>query len=171
VAPQQILVMGVSGAGKTVLAKALAVELGFAFLEGDDFHPPANIEKMRSGTPLTDADRIPWLGAIAEAVKARCEAGQSVVVACSALKKSYRDLLRANGCPMTIADLEAGAEILRPRLNHRPGHFMPASLLDSQLATLEPPSAAENALRLDAGAAIAANVAAVVAFLRAGKNR
>lgn len=137
--PQQILVMGVSGSGKTVLARALAAALGWTFLEGDDFHPPANIEKMRHGTPLTDADRLPWLSAIAAAMAAQTSAGHPVVVACSALKQSYRDILRGGG-PLAVIFLQADADILRQRLNHRAGHFMPASLLDSQLATLEPPS-------------------------------
>jgi carbohydrate kinase (thermoresistant glucokinase family) len=163
---EAVLVMGVSGSGKSVFGKALAADLGWTFLEGDDFHPPANIEKMHHGIPLTDADRWPWLAAIAAAMTDERRAGRSVVVACSALKKSYRDSLRGQE-PLTILFLKVDADILRQRLTHRVGHFMPASLLDSQLATLEPPSAEEHVLELDGAAPIAANVAAAARFLRA----
>jgi len=163
--PKQILTMGVCGSGKTVLAQALSKHLGWVFLEGDDFHPQSNIEKMARGTPLTDADRMPWLNAIAGALAAHCRDGRSVVLSCSALKKAYRDILRDSGYPMTVVWLEAGADLLRQRLLDRRGHFMPASLIDSQLAALETPSASENALRLDARAGTQAHVAAVLQFL------
>jgi carbohydrate kinase (thermoresistant glucokinase family) len=160
-----ILVMGVSGSGKTTLGQALAAALGWPLIEADDFHSPANVAKMKNGIPLTDADRAPWLEAVQEAMAQYTGRGQSVVVSCSALKKSYRDLLRRSAPSLLTVCLSADKSTLRDRLAHRPGHFMPADLLDSQFATLEPPVAGEQALTLDADAPVAANVAAVLAAL------
>jgi gluconokinase len=133
-----IVVMGVSGSGKSTVAAGLVERLGWEFAEGDDFHPPANVEKMRAGHPLDDDDRRPWLRTLAEWIGEHERAGRSVVVTCSALKRSYRDLLREGHPSVWFAHVTADAELLRERVQHRPGHYMPASLLDSQLATLEP---------------------------------
>jgi gluconokinase len=125
-----ILVMGVAGSGKTTIGRALAERLGYRFVEADELHPPANIEKMRRGVPLEDADRWPWLDAVAAQLQG------DVVVACSALKESYRARLK----PTRIVYLDVPREELARRVSHRPGHFFPAALLDSQLADLEVPS-------------------------------
>jgi gluconokinase len=132
-----IVVMGVSGSGKTTVGEALAAYLGVPLLEGDQFHPQANIDKMSSGTPLTDDDRWPWLDAIAKAMR---DAPDGVIVTCSSLRRVYRERLRAGaGRPVVFVFLSGSRETLAARLAARKGHFMPASLLDSQLATLEPP--------------------------------
>jgi gluconokinase len=136
-----IVVMGVSGSGKTSIGEGLAARLGVPLLEGDQFHPKANIDKMSSGTPLTDEDRWPWLDAIARAIR---EADGGVIVACSALKRAYRDRLRAGaGRGVVFIFLDGSRETIASRLASRKGHFMPPSLLDSQFATLEPPGAGE----------------------------
>src|SRR3954469_13002689 len=133
-----LVVMGVSGSGKTTVAIGVAHRLGWVFAEGDDFHPAANVEKMRAGHPLTDADRVPWLRSLAEWIGAREAAGENAVMTCSALKRAYRDVL-ADGHPsVRFVHVTASAETIRLRLQRRRGHYMPASLLDSQLATLEP---------------------------------
>jgi gluconokinase len=133
-----IVVMGVSGSGKTTVGEALAAYLGVPLLEGDQFHPKANIDKMSSGTPLTDDDRWPWLDAIAGAMR---DAPDGVIVTCSSLRRVYRERLRAAaGRPVIFVFLSGSRETLAARLAARKGHFMPASLLDSQLATLEPPA-------------------------------
>jgi gluconokinase len=133
-----VVVMGVSGSGKTTVAEGLAARLGWEFAEGDDFHPAANVEKMRSGHPLDDDDRWPWLRELAGWIGERERAGRSVVVTCSALKRAYRDLLREGHPSVWFAHVTADAALIRERLEHRSGHYMPASLLDSQLVTLEP---------------------------------
>jgi gluconokinase len=133
-----IVVMGVSGCGKSTVAATLVDRLGWEFAEGDDFHPPANVEKMRAGQPLDDDDRWPWLRSLADWIGQHEAAGRSVVVTCSALKRSYRDLL-ADGHPSVwFAHVTADPELIRDRVEHRTGHYMPPSLLDSQLATLVP---------------------------------
>jgi gluconokinase len=138
-APRQVLVvMGVSGSGKTTVARQLAERLGWAFAEADDFHPPANIAKMEAGTPLVDADRWPWLEAIRDWACERAAAGEDAVVTCSALRRAYRDVLRGASARVRFVHLEGTRALLEERVGHRTGHFMPASLLDSQLATLEP---------------------------------
>jgi gluconokinase len=133
-----IVVMGVSGSGKSTVAEGLVERLGWEFAEGDEFHPPVNVEKMRAGHPLDDEDRWPWLRSLADWIGEHERAGRSVVVTCSALKRSYRDLLRDGHPSVWFAQVTADAELIRDRLQHRAGHYMPASLLDSQLATLEP---------------------------------
>jgi gluconokinase len=133
-----IVVMGVSGSGKSTVAASLVERLGWEFAEGDDFHPAANVEKMRAGIPLDDDDRWPWLRSLAAWIGEHEKAGRNVVVTSSALKRSYRDLLRDGHPSVWFAHVTADAELIRDRIEHRAGHYMPASLLDSQLATLEP---------------------------------
>ena len=132
-----VVVMGVSATGKTTVGEQLAEELGCEFVEGDSLHPRRNIEKMEHGTPLTDDDRWPWLEAIAEMVAVRDHERISTVVTCSALKRSYRDLL-AGAAPTFFVHLHAPFEVLEKRMAHRTKHFMPTSLLRSQFDTLEP---------------------------------
>ena len=136
--PTAIVVIGVSGSGKSTVAAGLVGRLGWEFAEGDDFHPRANVEKMRSGRPLDDDDRWPWLRAVAAWIGERERDGKSVVVTCSALKRSYRDLLRDGHPSVWFAHVDVDADLLRERVEQRTGHYMPPSLLDSQLATLEP---------------------------------
>ena len=132
-----IVVMGVSGSGKTVVGSELAARLGWVFEDGDDFHPPANVEKMRRSIPLTDQDRIPWIRSLCRAVQEWVAQGRNVVLACSALRRWYRDALRdavANHAWIRFAYLDGSYEEIDRRLRHRVGHFMPESLLRSQLA-------------------------------------
>jgi gluconokinase len=136
--PTSVVVMGVSGSGKSTVAAGLVERLGWEFAEGDDFHPPANVEKMRSGTPLGDEDRWPWLRTLAAWIGDHERAGKSVVVTCSALKRAYRDVLREGHPSVWFAHVTADAELLRERVTHRTGHYMPSTLLESQLALLEP---------------------------------
>jgi gluconokinase len=144
-----IIVMGVSGCGKSTLGALLAEALDCVFLEGDAFHSPEAVEKMRAGRPLTDEDRWPWLDRLGAAADQAVEERGQAIVACSALRFVYRDRLRrAIGAPARFVLLEASRENLWARLESRPGHYMPASLLDSQLATLEAPLASEKAVVL-----------------------
>ncbi|WP_442679878.1 gluconokinase [Sphingomonas sp. ASY06-1R] len=145
-----IIIMGVSGSGKSTLAALLAERFACPFLEGDTFHSEANVAKMRRGEPLTDDDRWPWLDQLGVAIGAAALAEGRAVAACSALKRVYRDrLCTAIGLPTRFILLEASREELSRRLNTRTGHYMPASLLDSQLALLEAPAADEPALTLE----------------------
>jgi len=132
-----IIVMGVSGSGKTTLAQGIATAMDWDFAEGDAFHPAANIAKMASGHPLTDEDRWPWLRAIGAWIDGHSRSGTSAVVTCSALRQVYRDLLREGRPTVRFAHVTADPELIEDRMGHREGHFMPASLLPSQLATLE----------------------------------
>jgi gluconokinase len=137
--PPAIVTMGVCGSGKTTVGERLAERLGVGFRDADEFHPRANVEKMSAGIPLTDDDRIPWLDAIGAAIR-NADPGGPVVVSCSALKRAYRERIKEKaGRPVDFVFLNGPVEVLRERMNGRKGHFMPASLLDSQLATLEPP--------------------------------
>ncbi|WP_051830964.1 MULTISPECIES: gluconokinase [Streptomyces] len=165
-APLTVVVMGVSGVGKTTLARMLADRLDLPFAEADDFHPAANIAKMSAGIPLDDEDRAPWLRAIGAWLKERTEAGTGGVVTCSALKHRYRDTLRA-ACPGAFfLHLSGGHELVEDRLNHRAGHFMPPSLLDSQYAALEPLAADERGAVLDVGPSPEELVEMAAALLR-----
>ena len=139
-----VVVMGVSGSGKTTVGAALADALGLRFVDGDALHPAANVAKMAAGIPLDDADRAPWLDAVGAVL-----ADGPVVVACSALKRAYRDRLRAAAPGLQLVFLDGDRALLASRMTARPGHFMPASLLDSQLATLERPEPDEHALTAD----------------------
>ncbi len=141
-----IVVMGVSGCGKTTLARMLAERLGWVLLEGDSYHPPANIAKMSAGIPLDDADRAPWLAAIAAAIDARRGAG--AVVACSALKRAYRQVLIGARADVTLLYLQGTRATIAARLAARTGHYMPPGLLDSQLGTLEEPGPDEHPIVL-----------------------
>ena len=145
---EHIVVMGVAGSGKTTVAGILAERLGWPYAEADDFHPPENIAKMSAGQPLTDEDRWPWLRAIRDWLTARSQAGESAVVTCSALKVAYRDLLREAEGRVRFVHLSAPAPLLEDRMEHRAGHFMPPSLLASQLATLEPLTDAEDGVTI-----------------------
>ncbi|MBK7820360.1 MAG: gluconokinase [Tessaracoccus sp.] len=144
-----LVVMGVAGCGKSTVAEELRDRLGWELAEGDDFHPEANIEKMSSGTPLTDEDRWPWLDLIAEWTAEQDAAGKSTIVTCSALRKIYRDRLRAAPGRTIFVHLVGSPELLEHRLSARSGHFMPPTLLPSQLATLEPLDADEEGVILD----------------------
>jgi gluconokinase len=139
------VVMGVSGSGKSVVGAALANELDVEFVDGDDYHPAANVKRMAAGIPLTDADRAAWLGALAARIREARDARVGLVVACSALKRSYRDVLRAGAPDLQFVFLAGSRELIAARLGTRSGHYMPASLLDSQLATLEEPATDERA--------------------------
>ena len=149
-----VVVMGVSGSGKTTVGAALADALGMEFVDGDSLHPEANVAKMAAGIPLDDADRAPWLDAIGAVL-----AAGPVVVACSALKRAYRDRLRAAAPALQLVFLDGDRDVLAERMAARPGHFMPASLLDSQLATLERPGPDERALTVDIDEPVAMIVA------------
>ncbi len=141
-----VVVMGVAGCGKSTVGAALARRLAWPHLDADDFHPRDNVEKMRSGTPLTDADRGPWLASMRAELDRRVEAGDPVVLACSALKRAYRDVLRDGIGVVRFLHLRAEREQLGDRLSGRGGHFFPAALIDSQLATLEEPDGDEQPL-------------------------
>ena len=134
--PHVVVVMGVAGTGKTTIGPLLAARLGVPYAEGDDFHPRANIAKMSAGVPLEDTDRWPWLDAIGSWAHGR--AGLGGVVACSALKRSYRDRLRAAAPGIVFVHLAGDRALIEDRMAHRQGHFMPTALLDSQFATLQP---------------------------------
>ena len=157
-----LVLMGVSGSGKTTVGKLLAAQLGWEYVEADDFHPAANVEKMRAGVPLTDDDRRPWLDALRLKVDLLCESGTDAVLACSALKHAYQDYLERDepGCVRYVYLHGTEAQI-RDRLAARKGHFMNPALLHSQFAALEPP---EDALRVEIGA----SSEAVVAEIRRG---
>lgn len=133
-----VVVMGVSGSGKSTTAEEVVRRLGWDFAEGDDFHPASNVAKMRSGIPLTDDDRWPWLRSLADWIGEHEREGRSAVVTCSALKRSYRDLLREGHPSVWFAHVAEDRDLIRSRIEHRTGHYMPPSLLDSQLDTLEP---------------------------------
>ncbi|NYV74504.1 gluconokinase [Streptomyces sp. UH6] len=150
-APPVVVVMGVAGTGKTTIGRRLAELLGVPYAEGDDFHPPANIAKMSAGTPLDDADRAPWLDLIGAWADEHCASGG--VVSCSALKRIYRDRLRAAAPGLFFVHLSGERELIEERMSGRKGHFMPRSLLDSQFATLEPLRPDEAGVVVDLSAA------------------
>lgn len=166
---QALIVMGVSGVGKTTVARALAERIGGRYIEADEFHPPENIAAMAAGTPLTDAMRQPWLESLAMAMQqARTATPDTpVVVACSALKRSYRDVLRAQNPKAIIIYLAADRDLIHARISARTDHFMPPSLLDSQLATLQPPAPDEACVTVDASLSPESTVALAIEGLTA----
>ncbi len=138
-APQAVVVMGVAGSGKTTIATLLAARIGGDFVDADDLHPAENVAKMATGTPLTDDDRWPWLAEVGTVIREHLAAGRPVVVACSALRRLYREAIIASaGAPVRFAHLDRSYELIAARMAARAGHFMPTGLLDSQFATLEP---------------------------------
>jgi gluconokinase len=156
-----ILLMGVSGSGKTTVGQLLAAQLRWGFADADQFHPPANIAKMSAGHPLDDADRAPWLAAIRQHIDRELAAGRNAIVTCSALKQSYRDALIADPMRVKLVYLKGTRDVLWARISARHGHFMKSSMLDSQLATLEEPA---HALTVD----VDQSPEHIVAAIRAG---
>lgn len=160
--PVIVLVMGVSGSGKTTVAVLLSAALGCQFQEGDDLHPAANVEKMRGGTPLTDADRLPWLRKIADEIDGWRARDESGVLTCSALKRSYRDIIIGNRTDVTLVYLKGSRDLIHRRMAARHEHFMPVALLDSQFATLQEPTPDEHPIAVDVGGRPAEIVAEIV---------
>jgi gluconokinase len=154
--------MGVSGSGKSTIADKLAERLGWTFEDGDRFHPASNVAKMSAGHPLTDEDRWPWLRAIADEIDRVCRAGEHAVIACSALKRAYRDVLVHGRNDVRIVFLSGTQPLIAGRLAARKGHFMPPGLLDSQFRTLEPPQADEQPLTVSIDASVDAIVDDIV---------
>jgi gluconokinase len=145
-----VIIFGVSGAGKTTIGKLLAQKLGWKFLEADDFHPQDNIDKMKSGIPLNDEDRSPWLDSLREQIKQRVESGEDAVLACSALKRAYRERLRVSA-EVKFVFLRGDYMLIEKQLRHRRGHFMDPDLLRSQFADLEEPEPNESAMTIELG--------------------
>ncbi|NRG42918.1 gluconokinase [Rathayibacter sp. VKM Ac-2835] len=158
-----LVVMGVSGSGKSTIARLLADRLGWTFVEGDDLHPAANVAKMAEGTPLTDEDRAPWLETISARIDTLVSAGDPVVVTCSALRRRYRDVLRRDD--LAFVHLAGTRELIADRLGARTGHFMPPALLDSQFEALEPLGDDERHVTVDLAAAPEDEIAQIVATL------
>jgi gluconokinase len=158
-----LVIMGVSGSGKSTVAGVLAGQLGWDLAEGDDMHPDENVEKMRAGHPLTDEDRWPWLETVASWIAEHTMAGVPGIITCSALKRIYRDVLRGNH--VVFIHLVGSKDQIGRRMAARQGHFMPSGLLDSQIATLEPPGPDENVLVVDVGRKPAMEAADIIARL------
>ncbi|CAN5755155.1 gluconokinase [soil metagenome] len=163
--PVVLVVMGVSGCGKTTVAALLAGRLGWPFEEGDALHPQANIDKMKAGHPLDDDDRAPWLEKVADWVGERLDAGGSGLITCSALKRSYRNKINRRGSGVVFVYLHGSYDTIAARLAARHGHFMPTKLLDSQFAGLQEPGADEPAIRVDVGPAPSEIADTVIAML------
>lgn len=161
-----IIVMGVAGCGKSTVAKQVAEQLGWLFVEGDALHPPANVDKMSRGVPLDDADRQPWLERIASTIKDWRSEGRPGVIACSALRFAYRAIIAAGQSDVCFVHLSGERELIARRLADRRGHFMPVGLLESQLATLEAPSPTEPAISLDISQSPETLAQAVVDWVR-----
>jgi gluconokinase len=152
--PCALVVMGVSGSGKSTIADKLAERLGWRYEDGDRFHPASNVAKMKAGHPLTDEDRWPWLQAIADEIDRLCKAGKRATIACSALRRSYRDILVHGRNDVRIVFLNGTQELIASRLAARHGHFMPPGLLSSQFRTLEPPAASERPITVSIDASV-----------------
>jgi gluconokinase len=152
--PCALILMGVSGSGKSTIADQLARRLRWRYEDGDKFHPASNVAKMSAGHPLTDDDRWPWLQAIADEIDRVCGIGQRAVIACSALKRAYRDILVHGRSDVRIVYLKGTQELIAKRLAARKNHFMPPGLLDSQFRTLEPPDASENPVTVSIDATV-----------------
>jgi gluconokinase len=167
--PTIAVVMGVSGSGKTTVAVLLAAALGCQFQEGDDLHPAANVAKMRDGTPLTDADRWPWLRKIADEIDGWRAQGQSGVLTCSALKRAYRDIIIRPG--VTLIYLKGSYDLIHRRMAERHGHYMPVALLDSQFAALEEPTPDEHPIVVDVAGRPAEIVEEIVHQLEQRQSR
>jgi gluconokinase len=165
-APCALVVMGVSGSGKSTIADRLAARLGWRYEDGDRFHPPANVAKMSAGQPLTDDDRWPWLQAIADEIDRLSAAGQRAVVACSALKRSYRNILVHGRGDIRIVFLNGTQDLIADRLAARKGHFMPPGLLASQFKTLEPPQPGERPITVSIDAPVEAIVDDIISQLK-----
>ncbi|HSG94109.1 MAG TPA: gluconokinase, partial [Afifellaceae bacterium] len=167
--PGAIVVMGVSGCGKTAVGAALAERLGVPFIEGDQHHPQANIDKMTAGIPLDDEDRWPWLAVLGGILGKTARENGGSVLACSALRGAYRRCLaEAAGLPLRFVFLDGSRALLESRMRDRPGHYMPVALLDSQLATLEAPGPDEDAITVDIDEPLAALVKRIAGLLAAG---
>ncbi|GAA3875812.1 gluconokinase [Leifsonia kafniensis] len=149
--PLVLVLMGVSGCGKSTVAAMLAGRLHWEFEEGDSLHPAANIEKMAAGHPLTDADRMPWLALVADWIEGRLDAGENGVITCSALRRSYREIVNRRNSGVLFVYLAGSRELIESRMAARQGHFMPTALLDSQFATLEAPGSDEPAISVAIG--------------------
>jgi gluconokinase len=160
--PCALVVMGVSGSGKSTVADVLAERLGWSCEDGERFHPASNIAKMSAGHPLTDDDRWPWLRTIADEIDRLCKAGEHAVIACSALKRAYRDILVHGRNDVRIIYLNGTEPLIAERLARRKGHFMPAGLLASQFKTLEPPDASEHPVTVSIDAPVDAIVDDIV---------
>lgn len=161
-----LLIMGVSGSGKTTVGKLLAERLGWQYQEGDALHPPENVAKMSGGTPLTDADRIPWLNRIAGRIDEWRSRGESGVITCSALKRAYRDIVIGSRPDVGLVHLKGSRELIGRRMVARKGHFMPSALLETQFATLEEPSPEERPITVDIGGTPSEIVAEIVRRLQ-----
>ena len=161
-----LVVMGVSGSGKSTIADRLAARLGWRYEDGDRFHPPANVAKMSAGHPLTDEDRWPWLQAIADEIDRLSAAGQRAVIACSALKRSYRDILVHGRDDVRIVFLSGTQDLIAKRLAARKGHFMPPGLLASQFKTLEPPQPGERPITVSIDAPVETIVDDIIGQLK-----
>ena len=161
-----LIIMGVSGCGKTTIAELLSRELGWDYRDGDEFHPKSNVEKMHSGTPLTDDDRWPWLKAIAAWIDEKRQAGAHAIVTCSALKKGYRDILIGPRKDVALIYLKGTEELIAARLSKRKHHFMPKGLLQSQFQTLQEPGPDEHPITVSISPTPEEIVAAILAELR-----
>jgi len=169
--PCALIVMGVAGSGKSTIGETLAGRIGWRFEDGDRFHPASNVAKMSAGVPLTDDDRWPWLQAIADEIDRLCAAGERAVVACSALRRVYRDVLIHGRNDVRLVYLDGSQQLIADRLNRRKGHFMPPDLLASQFKTLEPPERDERPITVPIDASVEAIVDDIVGQLTLSPNR
>ena len=169
--PCALVVMGVSGSGKSTIAGALAERLVWRYEDGDKYHPPGNVAKMSAGHPLTDEDRWPWLNAIADEIARVCGRGEHVIIACSALKHTYRDVLLRGRDDVRFVFLKGTQQLIADRLSHRKGHFMPPGLLTSQFNTLELPEASEHVITASIDESVEAIVDGIVRQLKLGGDK